>query len=304
MIALVLFASAWAGFGVRSSREPLPSRENERSIVLPKGWTELEVGVDHSVAAAAWSSRGRSVPLDVPWRTDTVQVGVRYGVAPGWELFGSLPWTRATGYVLQTGFGTGEIGGRFALHRNEAPFGSVGLEVAGRVPVGFDGGSLEVPGRVPLTTGTGDLRMAVDARRGMDGLLFLTRVEAVHRFAGRVGWRDGRVKPGDQGSVDVEVLVQAGPLALGPGARAVGRLAVRAADPGPGGSEGALQRVDGSAGASVDVGGRALLHLTRGVELEGRLRWSVVGEDDTFVRLDEVHPAKARVAGLSARVRW
>ncbi|MCB9674934.1 MAG: hypothetical protein H6737_07450 [Alphaproteobacteria bacterium] len=299
MIGVALVATAWAGFGVRSSREPLPSREVERSVVLPKGWTELDLSADLASATKSWDADGAPALLEVPWRTQTVAAGVRYGVAPGVELFGTLPWRRASGYVVQTGFATAEVGGRLALERSEAPFHSVGLEVAGRVPIGFDGGSLETPGKVPFATGTGDLRLAVDARRGMDGLLFRGRVEAMRRFAGRVGWRDGRVKPGDQAAAEAEVLVQAGPIAFGPSARGVVRGPVRTAAPGE-----SLFPVRGSAGTNVDVAGRLLVHLTRGAELEGRLGWAVLGQDDTFVRLDELHPARSHTAGASVRARW
>lgn len=299
MIPWALFATAWAGLGVRTSREPLPSREIERSVVLPKGWTQLELGIARSVATQAWDETGGAVPLEVPWRSTSVAIGVRYGLAPGWEMFGELPWRASTGWVAQQGFGTAEIGTRFALERSEAPFHSIALEFAGRAPIGFDGGSLEVPGPVPITTGTGDLRVAVGGRRAVEGVLFRGRLEATRRFAGRVGWSEGWVKPGDQGAAEVEVAVQAGPLLLGPSVRGVARGPVRTGD-----SRGSLFPVRTSAGANVDLSLRLLLQLTRGLELEGRLSRAVLGQDDQFVFLDELNPAKSRVTGLKLRVGW
>jgi hypothetical protein len=300
-----LIAAAWAGLGVRTSREPLPSREIEKSVVLPKGWTELELDLARASARDAWGSDGRPVPLDAPWRTTRAAATVRYGLAPGWEVFGTLPLVVAEptpDTPVQTGFSTVEVGSRVALERSEAPFHSVAVAVVGRLPLGFAGGDLDGGARVPLTTGTGDVQLQLAARRAWSGLRFEVGLTAMHRFAGDVRWVNGgaggRVKPGDVATAGGEVLVQAGPLAFGPAIRAVARAAVRVDD------GGILVPVRRSGGGSVDTGGRLLVHLTRGVELEARLAWVVVGEDRDFVRLDELHPARTRTGALAARVRW
>ena len=302
----MLIAAPWAGLGVRTSREPLPSREIEKAVTLPKGWTELDLDLARAGAREAWGTDGRPIPLPAPWRTTRAAATVRYGLAPRWEVFGTVPLVVAEpdpDGPVQMGFSTVEVGSRVALTRSEAPFHSVGVAVVGRMPLGFAGGDLVGGDRVPLTTGTGDLELQLAARRAWSGIRFELELSAMHRFAGRARWVNegtgGRVKPGDRATAGLEVLVQAGPLAFGPAIRSVARAAVRVAEP-----DGLLVPVQRSGGGSVDAGGRVLLHLTRGVELEARLHWVLVGEDQDFVRLDELHPARSRTAALAARVRW
>ena len=57
-------------------------------------------------------------------------------------------------------------------------------------------------------------------------------------------------------------------------------------------------------GGEVDLAGHLTVHLTRGVEVEGRYTAAVVGEDATFVYLDELHPARWRAWSLFGRFRW
>ncbi len=301
-----MIAAAWAGFGVRTSREPLPSREIEKSVTLPKGWTELELDLARAGARDAFDSDGTPVPLDVPWRTTRAAATLRYGLAPGWEVFGTVPLMLAEpdpDGPVQAGFSTVEVGTRVALQRSEAPFHSIGVGLVGRMPLGFAGGDLVGGERVPLTTGTGDVQLQLDARRAWSGLRIELSLTAMHRFAGRARWVNGgaggRVQPGAVATAQLEGLVQAGPLAFGPAIRSVARAAVKVAD-----DDDRWIPVRRSGGGSIDTGGRMLVNLTRGFELEARLHWVVVGEDRDFVRLDELHPARTRTAALAARIRW
>lgn len=299
-------ASALAGLGPHSSREPLPSRELERASIVPKGWTEIEFDLEHARADAAWSAEGDPLPLAVIRSSWTASAGLRVGIAPGWEVFANLPWHRVDAFVVQQGVGTVEVGTRVSVVREEAPNRSVVMEFAARLPLGADGpiGSIDDVragpdgGRLPLTVGTGDLVLAALGRRAFGPMLVDGRLEVVRRFAGRPAWHGGRFEPGDTAGASARVLLQVGPTAWGPTGELVGSGPVRSAGPGD-----PLIPVRGTGGARADAGGEVLLQLTRGLELQGSYERSLIGEDDAFAWVPSVHPLRERRLAFTVRGR-
>lgn len=287
---MLLLSCALAG--VHSTREALPSRTIERPVVLPRGWTELQLTTVRGRATTGFEADGSRRPLEVPWTTWTTSASLEMGLAPGWSMFASLPFVVSQARTRQLGFSTSEIGTRLGIGR-PAPHRSVAFELRGRLPLGFSGGSLE-SGRLPLTTGTGDLVLAGLARLGWNGLVLDARVEAWHRFGGTPRWTSERFRPGQRARISGSVRVQAGPLVLGPTGAFQADDAVRV--------EG--QRVAGSAGWQLEGGFDLSLELTRGVMVRGALATVARGEDETWAWLPDVDPVRRTDLELGAVVRW
>lgn len=275
---------AWAGLGPRTSREPLPAREVERALVAPKGWTALGVGLERANASEGWSADGDPTPLAAPWTRWTVDLTVRHGLAPGWDVFASVPWHRSDAFERQGGVGTARVGTRLSVQRAEAPNRSVAVELAADAPLGASRGAAPslasgpTAGVLPLTPGTGALRLGLLGRRAVDGLLLDGAVTGVVRPAGRPLWHPGRIDPGDGLEARAAIGLQAGPVLAGPTGELVARGPVRTAPIG-----GTLVPVPRSAGVEGTLGARVLLQVSRGFELDGCVRRVVLGQDDGFV---------------------
>ncbi|MBT3219188.1 MAG: hypothetical protein HN348_08865, partial [Proteobacteria bacterium] len=145
-------------------RDPLPNREVERPVVLPKGWMELNLGVDGKVGVGVWNSQGRRQRFDgerFGYLTTSAQL--RCGLLPRSELWWKAGFHRASfaGHsalsVQDPSFGV-----RWLLYRREAPATSVAIEVGGKAPFGRETTSdyLEHQATLPgfsFSTGTPDV---------------------------------------------------------------------------------------------------------------------------------------------------
>lgn len=115
LIAALLSPTAVAGgLEAKSSREPLPARQVEQPITIPKGWTDLAaaVSVEQSAGEPHWVDQ---------WT-------VRRGVLPRHEL--SLSWSQ-----MQPG-----LGWRWSLFRKEPPSMGLAWEASWSGPAEIRGG--------------------------------------------------------------------------------------------------------------------------------------------------------------------
>ena len=143
-LLLVVAASA-------ADRDPLPAREIERPLVLPRGWTRL--GFDLRL-----QPEGRV-------RRDTGSLAVAVGVLPRAELYVVAPVVRArTSELAVVGAGDPVIGARMSLWRAEPPNRSVALDLWFRAPHGA------APDGVPLGESVATAAASVVARAELSGL--------------------------------------------------------------------------------------------------------------------------------------
>ena len=111
LIAALLSAPAeGAGFEAKTSRQPLPARQVERPILIPKGWTDIEV----------------SMRVDRPWaKVARAQdrLMIRRGLLPRHELFLSMDLDLDA-----------TMGWRWSIFRAEPPMTAVALESSWSAP--------------------------------------------------------------------------------------------------------------------------------------------------------------------------
>ena len=109
VLHVCLCTTAWAG-GVeaKSSRAPLPSREVERPLVLPKGWADVSVATERELSG---------VPGE--WRPG---VALRRGLFPRHE------------FAVAVSEAGARIGWRWGLRQTEVPATSVAVETEWRGP--------------------------------------------------------------------------------------------------------------------------------------------------------------------------
>lgn len=303
-LVLIFAACSVAGAAsVEPGREPLPAREVERGLVLPKGWTELAVALGRKRADERWSDAGEAVALDGRYTLLTEQVALRHGVAPGHELWLVVPWHQARlegdDAAVEAGLGDVRFGWRWQLLRREPPSTALAIELAWEAATADEGPTL------PLGAGTSELWFGVAGRRQLGGLALTARVDAVHRLTGRVAYlSEGRepsqlLSPGDLVVGSLEALLQAGPLLLS----ATPRLGWRG-DARVGPDTGALRRLDDTDATFADLRLGVGLALTRAVELGYAHERPIVGEDFTFGFVEELHPTRGATSTITAKVRF
>src|SRR5690606_12542391 len=90
-------SDAWAGCRPKSLRDPVEAQEVARGLLLPKGWVQLEVGVQRKIADGAWTSEGERRTFETKrWIYDQEYVGLRMGLGPRSEIWWQLPFVQAT----------------------------------------------------------------------------------------------------------------------------------------------------------------------------------------------------------------
>jgi hypothetical protein len=105
VILLLLSLAMAGGIGARGTRQPLPNREVERPVVLPMGWTSVDVAREGPELSAL----------------------LRHGVTKRLEF-----WWRLPGQSWQ--LGNPSFGGRWLLGKREAPARSGAFELAYTTP--------------------------------------------------------------------------------------------------------------------------------------------------------------------------
>lgn len=323
---------------MKTMREPLPAHEVERSLLLPKGWLELELAYDRHHGTGAWSPDGERDPFDhASWVYQTERATLTYGLSHQIELSWSVPFHQAhlTNDLLGTdtsdsSLGDPRIGLKYelidrdpppALNSNEPrpPLDhSVALEFDYKAPAGketpgtYIGGPLNVSGFV-FTTGTPDLSIALAGRKQFGPIGLDARVGYVKRFSGVTQYLielenlqfSGRIKPGDQIKADAKVLLQAGPVV--PFAdfafvrRAITRTGTTSKWPNPNAN---LSDVPESDGIAMDADVGLLVNASRGVDVTLHMKIPVAGEDLQFFPIEDLQPTLGPTFGGSLQVRY
>jgi hypothetical protein len=323
---------------IKTMREPLPTREVERSLLLPKGWLQLDLAYDHHIGTGAWSSVGDKDMFETAtWAYDTQRVRISYGLSPQWNLWWEVPFHE--GHLTNDALGTDlhdgglndpRVGAKFELLQRDPPpplgvdvrpeprKSSVSLEAEYKGPAGnespgtYIGGPLNQSGLI-FTTGTPDLQLGIAAKTQLGPLALTGRVDYMHRFGGVVQYLVeleelqflGRIKPGDQLKVDAKVEVQAGPLVPYADARFTRRDTTRIGTTAPTPTPNKyLDPVTDSDGVALDLDAGLLVNVSRGVDVRGHVVLPLIGEDLQFFPIEDLQPTYGPTFGGSLQVRY
>lgn len=334
----LLAGAAWAhGFQVKTMRAPLSAIEVERPLVMPMGWLELGLEFQYKVAGGpqlfgllpdggAWSADGEPVAWDsARWTYTTEELAIRYGISRRAELWAAVPfhYVRLTNEVLGTdtedfGVGDARFGWRLEWFRHEAPLSSLVTDLYWKAPMGneapgnYIGGPNTVTG-FPMSTGTNDLALFLRGKQQGGPFAVTASLGYVYRFSGISQFLvetseyqfQGRFKPGNELRMDLEGLVQVGPVAL------QGELVYRVREAAAAGTtaegidwDANLVPFEGSDGQSLDVGAGLLANVTRGVDVQAGVSFPVMGEDLVFFPLEDLTPTRAVTYGASLELRY
>ncbi len=341
LLFILAAPSAFAGsgaLGVKTMREPLPAHEVERSLLLPKGWLELELAYDRHNGTGAWSPDGAREPFDhANWVYQTERATLTYGLSHQIELSWSVPMhqARLTNDLLLTdtkdaSLGDPRIGLKYELIDRDRPTAigsneplapldhSVALLFEYKGPAGketpgtYIGGPLNVSGFV-FTTGTPDLSIALAGRKQLGPIALDASLGYVKRFSGVTQYLielenlqfSGRIKPGDQIKADAKVLLQAGPVVpFGDfqfTRRAITRTGTTSKWPNPNSN---LSDVPESDGIAMDADVGLLINASRGVDVTLHAKIPLVGEDLQFFPIEDLQPTLGPTFGGSLQVRY
>ena len=303
MIALLAAAALASGLQARTGRAPLPAREVERAVVLPRGWWAVDADLSWKRAAGLWGMEGQRLLRDPAWRTTRLASTVRHGLGRSVELGAQVPWEWATlGEQRARTIGDPVIWGRLALVREEPPARSLALELRHQAPLA----------RWPHGAGAAVWSAGLIGRVRHGGLRVEAAARAERWTAGRLRevpsrYRGGGpywVKPGDRWVMTTEALYQVGPLwtALRPTVIRRGPLQL-GRGPAVFPAEDYLPEVEAGAW-TVDLGSSWGAQLTRGWTVSGGVSGSVVGAGRAFFPTEAIHPARGRTwrVGVACRL--
>ncbi len=315
-----------AGVQAHTMREPFAAREVERPLVLGRGWLELGLGADWKTATQYWDSEGEAADLEnTKWTYAYGKVDMRYGITRRGELYGSLKWHYARLQndelgtdTIQSGFGDPRFGYKYELFRSMAPLTSIVAHAEYKAPAANESPGNSVAGpstfqAIVLTTGTPDAEFGLHAKRQFGPFALQLGGAYVRRFSGVVQYLvevdyyqfNGRIKPGDIRKVDGDVTLQAGPVALQAGSLLQIRDEVRI-----GSSSGGLFPSkdlvvqEGSDGWQWDAWLGAIGHISRGVDLVGRMTVPIRGEDLMYFPIEDLHPTRGTTWSGSVEFRY
>lgn len=303
-----------AGFQVKTMRDPLPSREYERGLVLGKGWLEWGIGADVKMADGAWDGEGNPVDWEsTKFLHTTERLDVRYGISRRAEVHVTLPfhYQRLTNDELGTDtsqFALGDpiFGWKIEPFRSMAPVTSVIVYTWYKAPAGnespgnYIGGPSSFTDFV-VTTGTPDLALGAAGKRQLGPLALTLDLSYIRRFSGTVMWAieteynqfNARIKPGDVTRAHGDLLLQAGPVALHGGAVFELRQQFKSGTTADGWFPGKnLEAVAESDGWSLDVPAGAIFNISRGVDVDLAVNIPLRGEDLMFFPIEDIHPTR------------
>lgn len=327
-LALLVFpATTHAGvWGAKTMRVPYSTREVERSLLMGKGWLEFGLGADVKMATGYWGADGTKIDFEnARWLYTTERLDIRYGVAPRAELYWNLPvhYLQLTNEVLGTDtsgvyWGDPRFGWRFEVFHTDAPLTSIATVAEMKVPAGNESPGSYIAGpstfqRFVTTTGTPDLRLGVDGKRQLGPIAVGGSLGYVYRFSGLVQYALetnenqflGRIKPGAQVYADLDLLVQAGPVALWaePGFERHGAVLLGTTSPGVLPDKN-LEPVVGSEGWSADVDAGLTLNLGRNVDIVYGANIPLRGEDLMFFPIEDLHPTRGVTHSATLELRY
>lgn len=309
-LAPLAHAGAWEA---KTNRDPLPAREVERALVLGRGWLEIGLGTDVKVAHGYWGPNGEALDFEhARFLYTTQRLDLRYGVTRRSDIYLRVPVNtiQLTNDLLGTDttgvyWGDPRFGWRYELYRVPEQTSIAGvLEM--KAPAGNEapGGYIAGPStfrEFVNTTGTPDLKLAVEARHRLGPVALTGELGGVYRFSNIVQYvieteRNqflGRIKPGAQAYAQLEVLAQIGPAYVyaQPGVEVHRATAMGVSSDGVFPDQ-ALEPVAGSDGWSADLDTGVTFNLTRHVDLNYNAKLPLRGEDLQFFPIEDIHPTR------------
>jgi hypothetical protein len=301
MILWLAVAALAAGVESRTGREPLPARELERPVVLPRGWSAVDTTVAWKHATGWWGRTGGRVEGAPRWRTTTATLGLRHGLTRTVELGASVPWEwGALGQQHMRAVGDPELSARWLVAHSEPPARSLAVEARHRAAFGH----------TPFGAGGAVWSLGVVSRVRLGGLRIGADVHAERWTASRVrtvppSLRGGGpywVKPGDQWVVASEWLYQAGPLFVAATPEVARRGPLRVGrGPTLFPAEDYLPE-HGPGAWLVDLGLTWGAQLSRGAAAVGGVSWPLAGQGRAFFPTEAIHPTRGRT--WYAGVEW
>lgn len=315
-----------AGFQVKTMRDPLPSREYERGLVIGKGWAEWGLGADVKLSDGYWDSEGNAVDFEsAKFLHTTERMHVRYGISRRAEVHVTVPfhYQRLTNDALGTDlsqFSLGDpvLGWKVEPFRSMAPVTSLIVYTWYKAPAGQEAPGNYIGGpnsftNFVVTTGTPDLALGTAGKRQIGPLALTLDLSYIRRFSGTVMWAieteynqfNARVKPGDVTRAAGDLMLQVGPAALHGGAVFQLRQVFKAGTTSDGWFPGKnLEPVTGSDGWSLDVPAGAILNISRGVDLDLAVNIPVRGEDLMFFPIEDIHPTRGFTYSGTLELRY
>lgn len=318
-----------AGFQAGNAHAAMATTEVERSLILARGWTEIEVGVGFKSTSGYWAEDGSKATFTgkdgaaARWLYSTEHLGIRYGITRYAEIYANVPfhYVRLTnppegGDASRFGLGDPNLGWKIEWFRKHAPTASVISDLFVRVPVagGSPGSSLggtDAEGNLPLSTGTVAIGIELAGKQQFGPLALTGGVGYTHSFAGITEYGlevagaaiSGEFKPGDEVRLRLAPVIQFGPLAVGTEIRYVQR-AFAAISTANGPAPRALVPLDGSDGWALDLAPELTANVTRGVDLHAAVAIPVRGEDVMYFPLEDLTPTRGLTWSGSVEIRY
>jgi hypothetical protein len=300
----LLISLASATPHVPTSREPLPAREVERPVVLPRGWSQLQMAIRWRKVEALWNGGAANHQIT------TFEPEVRHGLARGVDVgivvpahVVDRPTRRSFGPAERSSLGDPALLVHLALLRTEPPNSSIALALHHSSPAGG----------LPHTLGAPATRAALVARRQVGGIGITADAGYQRRWAAPARWlppslqEDGPnpvVALGDVVDLSVEILLQGGPLVL---ALRPSYQATQATRLGRGPvvfpAETFLPVVEGGTSQS-DLGWRVTTVASRGLSLSMMAEHPLHGRAGLFFPLERISPGRATTWASRVDVRW
>lgn len=317
------------GFQAGNGHAAMATTEVERSLVLARGWTEVEVGVGVKGTSGYWAEDGSKATFPgrdgaaARWLYSTEDLDIRYGITRYAEIYANVPfhYVRLTNQregadASRFGLGDPRIGWKIEWFRKHAPTASVITDLFVRVPVagGSPGSALggtDAEGNLPLSTGTVAIGIELAGKQQFGPIALTGGVGYTHSFAGITEYGvelagkevSGEFKPGDEMRLRLAPVIQVGPIAVGTEIRYVQRaFAAISTTNGPAPRE--LLPLDSSDGWALDLAPELTANVTRGVDLHAAVCIPVRGEDVLYFPLEELTPTRGLTWSGSVEIRY
>ena len=322
-----LAKGAWAaGFEPKTMRDNLPLHEVERPLVIGKGWLEFGLQSDVKNASGYWNSAGEAVDFqDATWLYSTQSLAIRYGVSRRSELY----WTFRTHYarlsneamgtdIASFGLGDPSFGLRRELLRRDLPLSSLIAYVGYKAPAGN-----ESPGNytaqansftnIIFTTGTPDLALGLRGKQQLGPVAVTGDLGWIHRFSNVTQYIveteqnqfNGRIKPGDRLAGEVELLLQAGPIAASVAGKAEYRTLTKLGVSSAGlTGDRNLEDIADSDGLAVSLDPQVMWNITRGVDVRVGADIPLMGEDLLFFPIEDLTPTRGTTWSGAVELRY
>ena len=325
-LLLTMAPAEAAGFQAKTMRSPLSAVEVERPLIIGRGWLEFGLGADVKLATGYWGDAGK--PLDwesAKWLYTTQRADLRYGISRRAELYASVPfhYVKLTNEALGTntdtfGIGDPHVGWRLEWFRRHAPTTSIISELDMKVPTGSESAATFIGGpntvsTFVMSTGTPDLSISGKARQQFGPLAVDATLGYVHRFSAVTQYVIeveqyqflGRFRPGSEVRAGLGALVQLGPVAVG----GDGLFRLRSAAAMGTTSSGIipdahLDPIEGTEGWSFDVNPKAVVNISRGVDVNVGAGIPVRGEGLGLFPLEEITPTRGITWSGSLELRY